>query len=171
MSEQPEWYERILELQLRENPEIWARFEEEGIDEDELRLGFIYLAPSETAANELAGFLRGNTDYEVEVHSQRTRKVGRTSWLVVGATQPAFLTLELLDEWVEWMVAAGAAEGPCAFDGWAAQQQNVDPAGEGSDPGGPDDVRESRAAGDESDPREAGDESAADNDEDAQAAG
>src|ERR1700712_1199808 len=52
MSEQPEWYERILELQLRENPEIWARFQEEGIDEDELRLGFIYLAPSETAANE-----------------------------------------------------------------------------------------------------------------------
>jgi hypothetical protein len=162
MSEQPEWYERILELQLRENPEIWARFQEEGIDEDELRLGFIYLAPSETAANELAGFLRGNTDYEVEVHSQRTRKVGKTSWLVVGATQPAFLTLELLDEWVEWMVAAGAAEGPCAFDGWAAQQQNVDPAGDES---------ESRAAGDESDPREAGDESDTDNGEDAQAAG
>jgi hypothetical protein len=27
----------------------------------------------------------------------------------------------MLDDWVEWMIAAGASEGPCAFDGWAAQ--------------------------------------------------
>jgi hypothetical protein len=143
VSAQPEWYERILELQLRENPEIWARFEDQGIDEDELRLGFIYLAPSETAANDLAGFLRENTDYDVEVHSQRARKLGKPSWLVVGGTQPAILTLELLDAWVEWMVAVGAAEGPCAFDGWAAQPQGADdasdladagPSGNGGDP-------------------------------------
>ncbi|MDP2710096.1 MAG: hypothetical protein Q8O56_02665 [Solirubrobacteraceae bacterium] len=40
---------------------------------------------------------------------------------MIGTTQPAQISLELLDDWVDWMIAAGAAEGPCAFDGWAAQ--------------------------------------------------
>lgn len=121
MTEQPEWYEQIVELQLRANADTWAQFEEQGLDEDELRLGFIYLAPGEAEGQALAGFLRAETDYDVEVHSQRASEHGQPRWLVVGATQPAYLTLETLDEWVMWMVAAGAAEGPCAFDGWAAQ--------------------------------------------------
>jgi hypothetical protein len=119
--DEPEWYERILELQLAENPGIWARFQEHGLDEMELRLGFIYLAPGEGEAQHLAGFLREATDYEVEVRVQRKRKLAKPEWFVVGATQPTPVSLELLNEWVEWMVAAGAAEGPCAFDGWAAQ--------------------------------------------------
>ena len=40
---------------------------------------------------------------------------------MLGATQPTTVTLETLDAWVEWMIAAGAAEGPCAFDGWTAE--------------------------------------------------
>jgi hypothetical protein len=126
MSDDADWYEKLLELQLRENPEIWARFMDEGLDEEELRLGFIYLAPGEAEANELAGFLRAETDYDVEVHAQKAGTATVASWLVVGATQPAFITLELLDGWVEWMVAAGAAEGPCAFDGWQAQRSGPD---------------------------------------------
>jgi hypothetical protein len=128
---EPEWYERILDLQLRENPGIWARFQEHGLDEAELRLGFIYLAPGEDEAQQLAGFLRSETDYEVEVRSQRRRKLAKPEWLVVGATQPTAVSLDLLNDWVEWMVAAGAAKGPCAFDGWAAQAQ--DSYGDGSD--------------------------------------
>jgi hypothetical protein len=119
--EEPEWYQRILDMQLRENPGIWARFQEHGLDEMELRLGFIYLAPGEDAAQQLAGFLREETDYEVEVRSQRARRLAKPDWFVVGATQPTPVSLDLLNEWVEWMVAAGAVEGPCAFDGWAAQ--------------------------------------------------
>jgi hypothetical protein len=121
MSDEPQWYERILDLQLRENPGIWARFQEHGLDAIELRLGFIYMAPGEGEAQQLAGFLREETDYDVEVRSQRKRKLAKPEWLVVGATQPTPVSLDLLNEWVEWMVAAGAAEGPCAFDGWAAQ--------------------------------------------------
>jgi hypothetical protein len=126
VSGEPEWYERILELQLRENPETWARFEDDGLDELPLRLGFIYLAPGEAEGRALAGFLREHTDYDVEVHAQKASTPTAASWLVVGATQPAFLTLETLDAWVEWMVAAGAAEGPCAFDGWTAQPTGPD---------------------------------------------
>jgi hypothetical protein len=119
--EEPEWYERILDMQLRENPGVWARFQEHGLHEMELRLGFIYLAPGEEEAQQLAGFLREETDYEVEVRSQRARRLAKPEWFVVGATQPTPVSLDLLNEWVEWMVAAGAVEGPCAFDGWAAQ--------------------------------------------------
>jgi hypothetical protein len=130
VSDEPEWYERILELQLRENPEAWARLQDSGVDELPLRLGFIYLAPGEAEGQALAGFLREQTDYDVEVHVQKASTPSVASWLVVGATQPAFLTLETLDAWVEWMIAAGAAEGPCAFDGWTAQPSGPDLAGE-----------------------------------------
>ena len=126
MSHEPEWYERILDLQLRENPGIWARFQEHGMDGGEWRLGFVYMAPGEDEAQQLAGFLCEETDYEVEVHSQRARRFAKPQWLVVGATQPTAVSLELLNEWVEWMVAAGAAKGPCAFDGWAAQVRMSD---------------------------------------------
>jgi hypothetical protein len=123
MSDEPEWYEQILDLQLSENPGIWARFQEHGMDEHEWRLGFIYLAPGEHEAQELAAFLREQTNYEVEVRSQRPRRLAGQEWLVVGATQPTLVTLELINEWVEWMVAAGATAGPCAFDGWTAEAQ------------------------------------------------
>jgi hypothetical protein len=133
VSDEPEWYEQILELQLSRNPEAWARFRDQGIDGDELRLGFIYLAPNEDAAHALAKFLWTETDYDVEVHHRPIGEDTEPTWLVVGATQPTILTLEVLDEWVQWMVAAGAAEGPCAFDGWAAQIAGEDGEDEDQD--------------------------------------
>lgn len=126
VSSQPEWYERLLELQLKENPEAWARCVDDDIDEDELRLGFIYLAPGEAEGESLVAFLRAETDYEVELHQQQTSLHSEPEWLIVGATQPAYLTLEILDEWVEWMVAAGASAGPCAFDGWSVHAEDED---------------------------------------------
>lgn len=36
-------------------------------------------------------------------------------------SQPTPLSLELLDEWAHWLVAAGVEHGPCAFDGWSAE--------------------------------------------------
>ncbi|MDQ3721957.1 MAG: ribonuclease E inhibitor RraB [Actinomycetota bacterium] len=119
-----EWYEQLLEEQLSRNRDIWAELREHGLHgDDELRLGFIYLAAGEAEAEQLAAFLLEETDYEV---SARTRpgdddNDAAPSWLVIGTTQPTPVSLELLDDWCEWMIAAGAAEGPCAFDGWAAQ--------------------------------------------------
>ena len=115
-----EWYDQLLELQLRKNREIWAGLQERP-GGGELRLGFIYLAPGEPEARQLVGFLRAETDYDVDARSRDGDGDGDESWFVIGTTQPTPVTLELLDEWTEWMIAAGAAEGPCAFDGWAAQ--------------------------------------------------
>lgn len=118
-----EWYEQLLELQLRRNRDIWAELREHGIDDDsELRLGFIYAAPGDAEARSLVRFLREETDYDVEAQARAEEGAGGgEAWFVIGTTQPTTLTLELLDDWAEWMIAAGAVEGPCAFDGWAAQ--------------------------------------------------
>jgi hypothetical protein len=122
MSEQREWYEQLLELQLRANPAILERLRELGVtDETQMRLGFIYLAPGEEEAQRLEEFLREQTDYELQTRRRRKGFLEHPEWLVVGATQPTAITLETVDAWVEWMVAAGAAEGPCAFDGWTAE--------------------------------------------------
>jgi len=118
-----EWYEQLLELQLRKNRDIWAELREHGVEDDtELRLGFIYAAPGDAEARSLVRFLRDETDYDVEAQARlEDDGDGTESWFVIGTTQPTALSLELLDDWAEWMIAAGAAEGPCAFDGWAAQ--------------------------------------------------
>ena len=114
-----EWYEQLLELHLRNNDELWAQLREHGVGDDgRLRLGFIYLAPGKEEAEVLVTFLRAETDYEVDAHV-RPDGDGQ-SWSVIGMTQPTPVSLELLDDWTNWMIAAGAAEGP-RFDGWAAQ--------------------------------------------------
>ncbi len=132
MSDEREWYEQLLELQLRANPAIWKNLQRFGVDErTELRLAFIYLAPVEDEAERLAAFLRAQTDYEVQ--TRRRSKGGlfeKTEWLVIGATQPTAVSLEAINAWVEWMVAAGAAEGPCAFDGWKSELPEDLAAGE-----------------------------------------
>jgi hypothetical protein len=113
MAHQPEWYERILELQLRNNCDIWAQLQEHGVGaQTELQLGFVYMSPGPDEAEQLVSFLVDETDYVVESRRQNG------DWFVFGVTQPTPVSSELLDRWVEWMVAAGAAEGPCAFDGW-----------------------------------------------------
>ena len=115
-----EWYEQVHELQLQRNQEIWAELQGRGVDEQtQLRLGFIYAAPGLPEARDLGAFLREETDYDIEVRARGDD--GEESWFVMGSTQPTAVTPALLDDWTEWMIAAGAAEGPCVFDGWAAQ--------------------------------------------------
>jgi len=131
MEDDPDRFERLLQAHLEVNPKSWEALSKRGIDETTpLQLDFEFTAPGEAEVRSLLPVLRAETDYDVEVHSQRASENGQPRWLVVGATQPAFVTLEILDEWVMWMVATGAAEGPCAFDGWAAQPTGPVVAGE-----------------------------------------
>jgi hypothetical protein len=121
-----EWYEQLLEEQLSRNRDTWAQLREHALgDGRELLLGFRYVAPGEAEAEALVAFLREETDYDVSVRSRPGEDAdgepASTDWMVIGTTQPTPVSLELLDDWCEWMIAAGAAEGPCAFDGWAAQ--------------------------------------------------
>ena len=122
MSDEREWYEQLLELQLRANPAVWKNLERLGVtDQTELRLAFIYLAPGKDEAERLIAFLREETDYEVQLRERPMGFFEKPKLLVLGATQPTPVSLETINAWVEWMVAAGAAEGPCAFDGWTSE--------------------------------------------------
>lgn len=104
--------EDVLARQLELNEATWARLREHGVDEEtELRLDFFYVAPNEDAANELAGYLRRETDYEVSVEDAT----------VTGTTQPTTVSASVLDEWATWMVTAGYQYGRCEFDGWGAE--------------------------------------------------
>jgi hypothetical protein len=112
-------------VQLLANPGIWNQLLKLGITEEtELLLGFVFLAADEAAAQQLVDFLGEETDYDVEARSQG--KGRKAEWVVAGVTKPAALSLETINAWVEWMVAAGVANGPCAFDGWTAQARVED---------------------------------------------
>ena len=109
---------RAVNVQLLHNIHRWGELQEQGVgDEPELQLTFAYVAAGKPEAEALAAFLQAETDYEIFVRSRgRPRK---REWFVAGATQPAQLTLDTINAWTEWMIAAGAEHGPCAFDGWA----------------------------------------------------
>ncbi|MGH2918654.1 MAG: ribonuclease E inhibitor RraB [Solirubrobacteraceae bacterium] len=122
MTDDREWFERILDLQLEDNPDAVEEARRQGIDEDTpVRLEFFYLAPGEDEARRLAAFLQLETDYDVQAFERREDMDENSPWLVVGMTQPTALTLDLVNDWTEWMVAAGAEKGPAAFDGWEPQ--------------------------------------------------
>jgi Regulator of ribonuclease activity B len=101
----------VLARQLAMNEQTWAGLQEHGLtEESEVRLDFFYNAPTPSAADELAAFLQEQTDYEVSANADSV-------YSVVGSTQPTTLDLDKLNEWVKWMVAAGAEVGECEFDG------------------------------------------------------
>ena len=109
---------RAVNVQILENIRIWGELLEEGIGEEpELTLTFAFLAGGQAEAERLATFLGAETDYELFVRSRG--RMHKREWFVAGATQRAPVSLDTINAWTEWMIAAGAEHGPCAFDGWA----------------------------------------------------
>jgi hypothetical protein len=104
------------------NPQTWAALQEHGIGESsDLRLDFFYVAAGQVEAEALGEFLRDETDYHVDVHGIKKGMLSKKQWSVKGSTQPTTVSLDILNQWVTWMVAAGAEHGGCEFDGWGAQ--------------------------------------------------
>src|SRR5689334_15035007 len=97
-----DWVDDAIAHQIKMNARTWATLQSYGVGETtEITLDFFYDAPSEHSAWELAAFLRQETDYEV-----RVTKDG-----VKGSTQPTLVSLEILNQWVSWMISAGAEHG------------------------------------------------------------
>lgn len=103
--------EDVVARQIAMNGQTWEALQSHGVTEEtEVRLDFFYRAPDKSSADDLAAFLKAETDYEV---------AGEPS-AVIGSTQPTTVSREILDQWVEWMVLAGHEHGRCEFDGWGA---------------------------------------------------
>jgi hypothetical protein len=113
-----EHYNEILAKQLLMNRQTWAALQGHGITADsQLRLEFSYNAPSHAAAEALVLLIKQQTDYEIRVEAGGN--FIHRKWRVEGATQTTAVSLEILDQWVTWMVTAGKERG-CDFDGWGA---------------------------------------------------
>lgn len=107
----------MLERQLAMNVETWAALRRHGVTEDtDLRLDFSYDAPTRAAGEKLAGLLREETDYDVT-----DPQPSGSAFVVSGTTQKTRVSLDILNQWVEWMHAAGRQSDGCEFDGWGAQ--------------------------------------------------
>lgn len=111
-----------LARQLAMNVETWGALRRNGVTEQtELRLDFMYEAPTRAAADKLIELLRGETDYDVSEPLADGRSTVARTFFVSGNTQATSVSLDVLNQWVDWMVAAGHQSGGCVFDGWGAQ--------------------------------------------------
>ena len=114
----PKWFVATLAKQLEMNAQTWRALQDRGVTErSALSLDFSYVAPDGAAAERLRASLADQTDYAVQVHQQK-KGLLRKTWIVEGTTQPTPVSLDVLNDWVRWMIAAGAEKGECIFDGW-----------------------------------------------------
>jgi hypothetical protein len=117
MDDAPEWYAATLAAQREMTARTWEVLVERGVEEH-LWLEFFFDAPDRAEAEELARFLVTETDYEVLTTHDETDAAAGPGWLVGGRTRQLRASLPVLDEWVSFMVTAGAEHGRCVFDGW-----------------------------------------------------
>jgi len=110
-----EYEEDLLARQLTMTRAMWNSLVAHGVTEStQISLDFSYRASSYDRANDLQRFLVEEADYKVRVVAVQER------WRVSGTTQPTSVTLPMLEQWVDWMVAAGR-QFDCCFDGWGTE--------------------------------------------------
>lgn len=115
-----DWADRLIAEQQGMSVATLEALRAHGVIEDVtlLRLDFHYEAPGESQAEMLANFLTQSTDYEVAATPRRSRFGLRRAWSIDGQTQETPVSSSILNDWIEWMVLAGAENGECRFDGW-----------------------------------------------------
>jgi len=119
-------FRRLLAQQLEMNPKTWSALEERGIDtRTPLVIEFAFTAPGKRRARELAKVLGERTNFVSQVVSEGS--LGKRRWRVVGHTQPATASVEMLNDWVTFMVTVGAKNGACRFDGWGVKLPDAPP--------------------------------------------
>jgi Regulator of ribonuclease activity B len=116
----PQNVETLLASQLAMNRTTWSTLVEQGVDETTmLILDFAFNSPGRREAEALVEFVTKSTDYDVLAEALGVNAPAQQDWVVTGQTQPTTLSLDVIDQWVRWMVAAGSANS-CDFDGWGA---------------------------------------------------
>jgi hypothetical protein len=119
-------FQRLLAQQLEMNPRTWSALEQRGIDTRTLLvIEYSFTAPAKRAARDLVKVLRERTNFTAEVIGEG--RPLRRHWRVVGHTQPATASVEMLNDWVTFMVTVGAKNGACRFDGWGVKVPEPQP--------------------------------------------
>ncbi len=121
-------YRLLLDRQLEMNPRTWAALEQRGVDsKTPIVIDFYFTAPSKDAAKYLMRILRQRTSFACEIHPEGPRL--KRTWRVIGQTKPSTASVEMLNDWVTFMVTVGAKNGECRFDGWGVKVPEAQPGG------------------------------------------
>ncbi|HTN23942.1 MAG TPA: ribonuclease E inhibitor RraB [Solirubrobacteraceae bacterium] len=120
-------FDKLLAQQLEMNPRTWSALEERGIGTNTLLvIEYSFTAPGKRHARDLVKVLRSRTNFSTELVVDGSRL--RRHWRVVGHTQPSTASIDMLNEWVTFMVNVGAKH-QCRFDGWGAVVPDPQPGG------------------------------------------
>jgi|GEM_PF-1243624 len=113
-------FRRLLDRQLEMNPKTWAALEERGVGlKTLLVIEYSFTAPRKRAATALRDVLRERTNFTAEILGDGP--LLKRHWRVIGHTQPSNASIEMLNDWVTFMVTLGASNGECRFDGWGVR--------------------------------------------------
>lgn len=115
-----ERFRRLLAQQLEMNPRTWSALEERGVGAQTLLvIEYSFTAPGKQEAHRLVEVLAQRTNFTSQMVGEGS--VFKRHWRVVGHTQPATASVEMLNDWVTFMVTLGARNGACRFDGWGVK--------------------------------------------------
>lgn len=116
--QQEDKYNQNLKKQVSMNTETWETLQHKGVTEDtEVQLDFFYDSPSKEKAEQLQELLN---EYDYEVLIAQSGSFLKRRWLVSGKTSKTTISLQILDQWVHWMITAGKQH-DSDFDGWGVE--------------------------------------------------
>ncbi len=105
-------YNELLMSHLDKIITKWGRLEERGHEEGaKVRMSFTYFCNNHDDAEMLRSLFITGTDFDVEIIKRKE------FWALNGNTLDTDISLEILKEWVKWMIDAGL-KFQCVFDSW-----------------------------------------------------
>jgi len=120
-------FQALLDNQLEMNPQTWAAMQARGVGEQTLIvIDFAFTAKSKADGEALKTFLREKTTFSAFGRAERGTKL-RKRWIVRGQTKPSTTSLEMLNDWVTFMVKTGYKHA-CKFEGWGVEVPEAAPA-------------------------------------------
>lgn len=124
-------FRELLAQQLEMNPRTWSALEQRGVGPTTMLVfEYSFTAPGKRAASQLQKTLHARTNFSADMLGEGSRL--KRHWRVVGHTQPSTASIDMLNDWVTFMVTLGAKHGECRFDGWGVHVPDAQPEGEPS---------------------------------------
>ena len=84
-------------------------------DDKQIQLDFFFVAPDETAAKALISHLQDNDC--LNLSSEKVGGFLSRKWVVKGQTHPTQVTVQVLAQWLPWMVVLNRTRFPWTLSG------------------------------------------------------
>ena len=87
-------------------------------EEQQVPIEFFFIAPNEKVAKALASHLEESDC--LNLSCEKTGGLLSRKWRLSGQTYPTQIDVQVLAQWLPWIVVQGASY-DCQFDGWGAE--------------------------------------------------